>query len=85
MTWHWTAEHEPAWDAAKARAFGDLPPTLFGLGHPAVGSRLALTAIRPAASILLDLERRRHRWPLSNLIASPKTTSLSRCTSAPRT
>ncbi|HSK60840.1 MAG TPA: GNAT family N-acetyltransferase [Actinomycetospora sp.] len=40
MTWTWTAEHEPRWDAGKARAFGELPPTLFGLGRPEEGQPL---------------------------------------------
>jgi GNAT superfamily N-acetyltransferase len=40
MTWHWIAEHEPRWDQDKAAALGDLPPTLFGLGHPEVGRPL---------------------------------------------
>ncbi|PVZ05836.1 GNAT family N-acetyltransferase [Actinomycetospora cinnamomea] len=43
MTWHWIAEHEPRWDQDKAAALGDLPPTLFGLGHPEVGRPLGDT------------------------------------------
>jgi GNAT superfamily N-acetyltransferase len=40
MTWHWIAEQDPRWDQEKAAALGDLPPTLFGLGHPEVGRPL---------------------------------------------
>ncbi|WP_433507352.1 GNAT family N-acetyltransferase [Pseudonocardia halophobica] len=37
----WTKEAPARWDAAKAAAFGDLPPALFGLGTPADGDPLA--------------------------------------------
>ncbi|MFC5138101.1 GNAT family N-acetyltransferase [Actinomycetospora rhizophila] len=40
MTWQWIAEQDPRWDQDKAAALGDLPPTLFGLGHPEVGRPL---------------------------------------------
>lgn len=40
MTWRWIPEHDPRWDQDKAAALGDLPPTLFGLGHPEVGRPL---------------------------------------------
>ncbi|GAA4788268.1 hypothetical protein GCM10023200_23370 [Actinomycetospora chlora] len=43
MTWHWVAEQDPRWDQEKAAALGDLPPTLFGLGHPEVGRPLGDT------------------------------------------
>jgi N-acetylglutamate synthase-like GNAT family acetyltransferase len=40
MAREWRHEDSARWDEAKAAAFGELPPELFGLGAPRIGDAL---------------------------------------------